>query len=350
MKYLLWLLIFAPVALVARVLNVWPEVQFFTSALAVIPLAGVMSEATEELSLHTGPRLGGLLNATLGNAAELIITLFAIHAGLIELAKASITGSILGNVLLILGFSMLVGGLKNGEQRFNRISASSNATMLLIAVAALTVPSIFFLSHTESDGPVEWLSIGIAIIMLVIYLAGLLYAFRFLQHDTDEVAEMVEQVEGRWSIRKAVLLLLASTLGLALLSEVLVGAVERTVASLGMSEFFIGIILVPLVGNVAEHFVAVQAAWRNKMELSLAVSLGSSLQVALLVVPVLVFSSLLLQQPMTLIFNTFEIVALFLAVLIAAFVASDGRSNWLEGSQLLTLYVILGMAFFFLRV
>ncbi len=351
MKYLNILLIFAPIAILGRFLGWSPTLVFATSALAVIPAAGLLGQATEELAVHTGPRVGGLLNATLGNAAELIITLFAIRAGLLDLVKASITGSILGNILLVMGLSILLGGLKNGVQRFDRTQAGANAVQLILAVLALMVPSLFFFAHTETTGPVESLSMGTAIAMLVIYVLGLVFAFRFINPEPELSPEAVLQAghEG-WPIRKSVLYLLGATVLIAVLSEILVGAVEPTVAALGVSEFFIGIIVVPLVGNVAEHLVAVQTALKNKMELSMAVSLGSSLQIALFVAPVLVFVSLLMGNPLTLVFNQFEIVALFAGTLIAAFVAQDGESNWLEGAQLLVLYVILALAFFFLRV
>jgi Ca2+:H+ antiporter len=347
-KYLNLLFVFAPLAVIAELLHWSPVLVFTASALAVIPAAGLMGRSTEELAAHTGPRLGGLLNATLGNAAELIITLFAIRAGLLDLVKASITGSIIGNILLVMGFSVLVGGLKNGVQRFDRTQAGVNATQLLLAVAALMIPSLFFFAHFETEGPVESLSLGTAVAMMVIYALGILFAFRFTSAEPMLGQEVETEDHSTWSSRTALLVLLGATALIAVLSEVLVGAVEHTVQTLGVSEFFIGIIVVPLVGNVAEHTVAAQTAYRNKMELSMAVSLGSSLQIALFVAPLLVFISLLLGHPLTLVFNQFEIVALFIGVLIAAFVAQDGESNWLEGAQLLTLYAILALAFFFI--
>jgi Ca2+:H+ antiporter len=355
MKYLNILLIFAPVAIIGSfVRGVPPTLLFIASALAVIPAAGILGQATEELAAHTGPRLGGLLNATLGNAAELIITLFAIQAGLLDLVKASITGSIIGNVLLVLGFSILLGGIRNGVQRFDRRHASMNATQLILAVLALAIPSLFFFAHTETTGPVESLSMGTAMAMLLIYALGLVFTFRrpkdreLMGSPEPELAKET-QVEhgGGWPLWRSLVTLLLATCLIAWLSEILVGAVEYTTRTLGLSEFFIGIIVVPIVGNVAEHAVAVQAAWKNKMELSLEVSLGSSLQVALFVAPILVFVSLLMGNPLTLVFNQFEIIALFGAVLIAAMVAQDGESNWLEGAQLLVVYVILALAFFF---
>jgi len=349
-KYLSILFIFAPIAILGELLH-WPAVVvFIASALAVIPAAGLMGRSTEALAAHTGPRLGGLLNATLGNAAELIITLFAIRAGLLDLVKASITGSIIGNVLLVMGMSVLLGGLKNGVQRFDRTQAGVNATQLLLAVAALMIPSLFFFAHTETNGPVESLSLGTAVAMLVIYVLGLLFSFRFASPEPALGIEVEAEEHSTWSTRTALLVLLGATVLIAILSEVLVGAVEETVQMLGISEFFIGIIVVPLVGNVAEHAVAVQTAFKNKIELSMAVSLGSSLQIALFVAPLLVFISLLMGNPLTLVFNQFEIVALFVGVLIAAFVAQDGETNWLEGAQLLTVYAIVALAFFFVPV
>ena len=350
MKYLNILLVFAPVAIVGRLLGWSPTLLFIASALAVVPAAGILGQATEELAAHTGPRVGGLLNATLGNAAELIITLFAIRAGLLELVKASITGSILGNVLLIMGFSVFLGGLKNGGQRFDKTQAGVNATQLILAVLALMVPSLFFFAHTETFGPVESLSLGTAATMLILYALGLLFAFRYTSVEPKLGQEVESAHHPAWTTRKSLVLLIASTVLIAWLSEILVGAVEHTIATLGISEFFICIIVVPLVGNVAEHAVAVQTAWKNKMELSMAVSLGSSLQIALFIAPALVFVSLLMGHPLTLVFNKFEIVALFAGVLIAAFIAQDGETNWLEGAQLLAVYVILALAFFLLRV
>jgi Ca2+:H+ antiporter len=350
MKYLNILLIFAPVAILGRLLGWPPTLLFVASALAVIPTAGIMGQATEELAARTGPRMGGLLNATLGNAAELIITVFAIRSGLLDLVKASITGSIIGNILLVMGMSILVGGIKNGAQRFNRTHAGVNATQLLLAVAALAIPSLFFFAHEETTGPVEWLSMGTAAAMLAIYAAGLLFGFQRSSPEPDLAHQTQQQHHGGWGLRRSVIFLVGATVLIAVLSEVLVGAVESTVSTLGISEFFIGIIVVPLVGNVAEHAVAVQAAWKNKMELSMAVSLGSSLQIALFVAPLLVFASLFIGNPLTLVFNQFEIVALFAGSLIAALVAQDGETNWLEGAQLLGVYAILALAFFFLPV
>jgi Ca2+:H+ antiporter len=348
-KWVYFLLIFAPIAILGEFLHWSPNLLFVTSALAIIPVAWLLGHATEELAVHTGPRLGGLLNATLGNAAELIITIFAIRAGLLDLVKASITGSIIGNILLVMGLSILLGGLKNGPQRFNRTEAGVNATQLLLAVLALAVPSLFFFAHTENYGPVEWLSLGTAAAMLVIYALGLLFVFRYTKADAAAAHEVETGHAPAWTVKKSLLVLLGATVVVAVLSEILVGGVEHVAEAYGISEFFIGIIVVPLVGNVAEHLVAVQAAVKNKMDLSMTVSLGSSLQIALFVAPVLVFLSLIMGNPLTLVFNQFELVALLGGTLIAAFVAVDGESQWLEGAQLLVLYIILALAFFFLQ-
>jgi Ca2+:H+ antiporter len=349
MKYLNYgLLIFVLVTIGAEIFHGPPVVIFFAAAIGVIPLAGFMGKSTEELALYTGPKLGGLLNATLGNAAELIITIVAIREGLLELVKASITGSILGNLLLILGFSILLGGLKFGTQKFDRTQAGVNATMLILAVIALGIPSLF--SETidaVNHASVLNLSIGVAVVMMIIYALSILFSFK-MTNTQDALAASHEHHEPEWSIRTSIIVLLASTAAIAYLSEALVGAVEPVVKELGITEFFLGIVLIPLVGNVAEHVVAIQMAVKNKMELSLAISLGSSLQIALFVAPLLVFISLLMGNPLTLSFTVFEVEALFAASLIAALIALDGESNWLEGVQLLGVYVIVGIAFFFL--
>ncbi len=342
-----------PMTIAAEMLHWSPIWVFALSALGVIPMARYIGESTEALATYTGPRLGGLLNATLGNAAELIITIFAIRQGLLELVKASITGSILGNLLLVLGMSMVVGGIKNGWQRFEQRQAGNNAILLVLSVIALVIPSL--LSHyigEETSIKVEALSLGVAGVMILLYALGLVFSFTIGNRHTAGPVEKHQPVHEKpaWSVRTALLVLLGSTLGVAYLSEALVGAVEPVVISLGISEFFLGIILIPLIGNVAEHLVAVQVALQNKMDLSVEISLASSLQIALFVAPVLVFVSLLMGNPLTLIFNQFELLALIAGVLIAALVSSDGESNWLEGAELLAIYLILGMAFFLLPV
>jgi Ca2+:H+ antiporter len=315
-------------------------------------MARYIGEATEALARYTGPRVGGLLNATLGNAAELIITIFAIREGLLDLVKASITGSILGNLLLVMGMAMVVGGIRHGAQSFHRQQASNNAILLSLAIVALVVPSLF--SHyigPENSVKVEALSLGVAGVMILLYAFGLLFSIKFTASPLSApLPEPRHNAKHEWSLSTAIVVLALSTLGVALLSELLVGAVEPVVASLGVSEFFLGIILIPLIGNVAEHLVALQVAAQNKMDLSVEIAVASSLQIALFVAPVLVFVSLLIGNPLTLIFNQFELIALIAGVLIAAMVSADGESNWLEGLELLAVYAILGLAFYLLPV
>jgi Ca2+:H+ antiporter len=344
------LLVALPLAILARLMG-WGALWVFVfSALGVIPLAGFIGSSTEALAVFTGPRLGGLLNATLGNAAELIITIVAIREGLLELVKASITGSILGNLLLVLGMSIALGGLRNGVQTFNQRQASSNSILLALAVIALLIPSL--LSHSigsDSSIEVEAFSLGVAGVMVLLYALGLLYSFRSHEGGHNPEQPAVEK-RPAWSLSTALVVLALATVGVAYLSELLVGAVEPVVKSLGVSEFFLGVILIPIVGNVAEHLVAVRTALKNQMDLSVEISVASSLQIALFVAPVLVFVSLLLGNPLQLIFNQFELLALIAGVLIAALVSADGESNWLEGAELLAVYVILGLAFFLLPV
>ncbi len=360
MKFLNLLLVFAVLAIVAELAGWSPLLVFASSGLAMIPLAALMGKATEALAVHTGPRVGGLLNATLGNAAELIITIMAIREGIqnpainaemLELVRASLTGSIVGNILLVLGLSILVGGLRNGVQKFDRSNAGMNATMLILAVAALVIPSIFSHSIEVVDhDAVEYLSLGVAGLMILLYVLAMVYQFRSAEPlgRGGKDAEVAAGQATHWSIPISVAVLLAATGAIVIMSELLVGTVEHVVLEIGITEFFLGIIIVPLIGNVAEHLVAVQVAIKNKMELSLAISVGSSLQIALLVAPLLVFISLAMGNPLTLVFNSFELIALMAAVLIAALVSLDGESNWLEGAMLLTIYIIIALAFFWL--
>ena len=346
-KPIVVLLIALPLAYVAELLHWGPLWVFILSAVSVIPLAALIGEGTEALAAYTNPRIGGLLNATLGNAAELIIAIAAIRAGLLELVKASITGSILGNLLFVMGLSMVVGGIRFGVQKFDRRNASRNAILLVLAVIALIIPSIFssYIGNPQSTR-VEALSIGIAIIMIVLYGLALLYSLRYqgapLSHKSSE--EIIHKPS--WSIRKAFIILALATIGVVIASELLIQAADPVMTGLGISEFFLGIILIPLIGNVAEHLVAVQVAARNQMDLSVEIAVSSSLQIGLFVAPVLVFISLLLGNPMQLIFSELELIALIAGVIITAFVAEDGESNWLEGSILLTIYFILALGFF----
>lgn len=342
------LLLAIPFAILAELFEWGAGWVFSLAAVGVIPLAGLIGEATENLAAHTGPKIGGLINATLGNAAELIITLFAIQRGLLDLVKASITGSIIGNLLFVLGLSILVGGVKNGVQQFDRRHTVNNTILLAIAIVGLVIPSLF--SHSTIKGidvKVEILSLSVAGVMIILYGLGILFSFKSKSTTpliTEPSLEKTEIIH--WSIKKATIVLAASTLGIVVMSELLVGSVEHVVAQSGISEFFLGIILVPIIGNVAEHLVAITVAYKNKMDLSMEIAVSSSLQIALFVAPILVFISLLMGNPLTLVFNSFELAALGAAVLISYFVAADGETNWLEGAALFVVYIIFGLAFF----
>ena len=344
---LILLLLALPFTLAAQLLG-WPPVAvFILAALGIIPLASYIGEATEALATHTSPRFGALLNATLGNAAELIITITAVQAGLLELVKASITGSIIGNLLLVLGFAMVAGGVRHGTQKFDKKNAGRNAILLALAVTALIIPSVFSQTISETGSAnVETLSIGVAIIMLVLYGLGLFDASR-TQESPLSYSLSKRDLPAR-TLPQSITILVLSTLGVAWLSEALVHVAEAVITGLGISEFFLGIILVPLIGNVAEHLVAVQMALKDKMDLSTEIAISSSLQIALVVAPLLVFISLLLGHPLQIIFNLFELLALLTAVVISALVSADGESTWLEGAGLLAIYLILGLAFFLL--
>ncbi len=344
---LVFLLLALPFTLAAQLFGWPPVVVFALAALGIIPLASYIGEATEDLAAHTNPRLGALLNATLGNAAELIITITAVQAGLLELVKASITGSIIGNLLLVLGFAMAAGGARYGVQKFNKRNASRNAILLALAVTTLIVPSVFSQSISRTGSVnVEALSIGVAVIMLVLYGLGLFDASR--TQESPLSYKLPQRDLPARTLRQSMFILVLSTIGVAWLSEALVHVAEAVITGLGISEFFLGIILVPLIGNVAEHLVSVKMALKDKMDLSTEIAISSSLQIALFVAPLLVFISLLLGHPLQLIFNRFELLALLTAVVIAALVSSDGESTWLEGAGLLAIYFILGLAFFLL--
>jgi Ca2+:H+ antiporter len=344
---LYWLLAAAPIALVAEWLR-WPALALFgLSALAIVPLSALLGRATEELSVRTGPTIGGLLNATLGNLAELIIAAFALRAGLIGLVKASITGSILGNLLLVLGAAQLVGGLRYQTQVFNRHLVTVNVPLLVIAAAGLVVPALFHAAHPDpARVATVHMSEFVAIFLIIGYVLSLVYSIG--THRALFVQPPGEHAEpATWRTSRSLLVLLASAAAIAVMSEMLVGATEEATQALGLSQFFVGIILVPIIGNAAEHSSAVQMAYKNRMDLVVNIALGSSVQVALLVAPLLVFLGLFIGQPMDLAFTTFEVVAVVLAVWIASSIVLDAESNWLEGAYLLVLYGMLIVAFYF---
>ena len=343
------LLLFFPIAILAELLH-WGDVIIFgASALAIVPFAGILGDATEALAEKTGPRVGGLLNASLGNLAELIITIVALSAGKIDLVKASIIGSMLGNLLVVLGLSLLLGGLRNGVQRFNRNRVAVDATLVILAAIAISVPSLFAEEIVNDFPAVEALSLATAAVMLLLYVLAILYTLRQPAEETSRAPAIEPAHAGSsWSAGRALGVMAAAVVGLALMSEFLVGSLDVVTDTFGLSEFFVGIILVPIIGNVAEHMVAVEVAIKNQMDLSLSIALGSSLQIALLVAPLLVFISLLIGNPMTLEFNHPEVIAMVAASVIAALVAIDGRSNWFEGAMLLGVFFILAIGFFFI--
>jgi Ca2+:H+ antiporter len=349
---------FIPLAIVLDLLHADAVVLFATSALGVIPTAALMGRATEELAARSGPGIGGLLNVTFGNAPELIIALFALNKGLQEVVKASIVGSIIGNVLLVLGASMFLGGLGRERQRFNATAAGAQSSMLLLAIVAVVMPAVFELVDGQGlpapsaelvnyGSKVETLSLITALVLMGAYVGGLIFSLRTHRDLFNPQAE-TEHEEEPWSVRRSVGVLAIAGVAVAVMSEILVGSISETAAQAGLSEFFIGAIVVAIVGNAAEHWVAVLVARKDKMDLAVNISIGSSAQVALFVAPVLVLASYVLGPgPMPLVFNGFEVAALILAALIANQVTQDGESTWFEGLQLLAVYAIIGVAFYF---
>jgi Ca2+:H+ antiporter len=347
------LLIFVPIAVVMEYfVHPQPVYLFLASALAIVPLAGMMGKATEHLAAHLGEGLGGLLNATFGNAAELIIAFLAMRAGLYDLVKASITGSIIGNLLLVFGMSVIAGGIRYPVQRFNRTAASMATTMLVLSSIALVVPAIF---REVASGDVQTmereLSLEISIVLIICYALSLLFSLKTHRHlyiGECEVGREGETIP-HWSITRGVVVLLGATALVAWMSEFLVGATESTARTFGMSQVFVGVILVAIIGNAAEHSTAILMAMKNKMDLAIHVAVGSSIQIALFVAPMLVFLSYFAgPSPMDLQFTRFEVLSVVLASGVMALISQDGESNWMEGVQLLAVYVILAMAFYFL--
>ena len=350
---------FIPLAIVLELAHADPVLIFFIAAAGIIPTAALMGLATEELAAKAGPGIGGLLNVTFGNAPELIIALIALNAGLQEVVKASIVGSIIGNILLVLGASMLVGGLKHDRQKFNPQAANIQATMLFLAAAALIMPAIFELVEGQGlpspaaelvnyDSTVEKLSLATAVVLIGTYIAGLFFSLR-THKDLFNPPYADEHEEGYgWSVRRSVIYLFVAGLAVGLMSEVLVGSISEASETIGLSQFFVGVIVVAIVGNAAEHWVAILVAYKNKMDLAVNIAIGSSAQIALFVAPVLVIASFFIGAgPMPLVFNGFELGAILIAILVAQVITHDGESNWFEGVQLLALYAILGIAFFY---
>ena len=344
-----WLLLaLAPLSWVADLAIHNDLLTFFSAAAAVIPLAGLIGRSTDQLALHAGPRVGGLLNATFGNVTELIIAIFLILDGDLDIVKASLIGSILGNLLLVLGLSILLGGLRHREQRFNARAAGVHATSLALAVTGLLMPALFVLLAEGRHGFVqrEVVSVTVALVLIALYGAALL--FTLVTHEHLFRTPTAEE-RPAWTVRAAVLVLVGATALVALESELLVGSLDQAVADIGLSRFFVGLILVPIIGNAAEHGSAVFFALRDKLDVTLEIAIGSSTQIALFVAPALVLISLAVGHPMDFVFSPFEIGAVALSTFLIALISLDGRSNWLEGAQLLGAYAIMGASFFFVR-
>ena len=340
------MLLLVPATIGLNLIHANPLLVFTVACLGVIPLAGFMGEATEHLAARSGPAIGGLLNATFGNAAELIIAVVALRSGLIDLVKASITGSILGNLLLIMGLCFVAGGATRPTLRFNRVSAGASAGMMALAVVGLVFPALFHSIHPAAGFPRElMLSEAVALVLAVTYGFSLLFSLK--THHSLFGGEPHPTAGEVWSPLRAIVVLGLATLGVVVQSEILVHAVEAVTSTMGFSETFLGLIIVPIIGNAAEHGTAVLVARKGQMDLAMQIALGSSTQVALLVAPVLVLAGLLLGQPMDLVFTTFEVAAVGLTVVVTAIVTLDGESNWFEGVQLLAMYALVAaMAFF----
>lgn len=346
-KIFLGLLILTPVAIAAAYFSVSPLIVLLLCAAAIIPLAKYIGDATEDLALRTNPAIGGLLNATFGNVTELIVSIFAIHAGLVEVAKASITGAIIGNLLLVLGTAMFLGGRKRERQHFNATAAKAACSMLLLATTALVIPAIFILTAGVGYSPhVQTLSIFVAVLMMIAYAANLFFTLHTHKHLYKNEEADERSIAPKWSGKKSTIILLFATVAVAVLSELLVNVIRPVVTQYGWTELFIGVIVVAIVGNVAEHLSAVTAAIKNKMDLSLQIAIGSATQVVMFVAPALVLISLLFGNPMNLVFNTFELVAIIFSVFVTNAVVEDGESTWFEGFQLIIAYIIMAVAFF----
>jgi Ca2+:H+ antiporter len=360
MRPVYWLGVFIPTAIAVELAHADPVIVFGAAALGVIPCAAVMGEATEAIAARTGPGIGGLLNVTFGNAPELIIAFFALLEGLQEVVKASIVGSIIGNVLLVMGAAMLVGGWKRDKQTFSHTAANAQSAMLLLALAALIAPAVFQLIHggglpsvgeerVDFGTDLEHLSLGVALVLLVSYAAGLWFSLKTHRAVFNPYSDHGEEEEAHhWPVKRAAIYLALSAVAVGVMSEILVGSISEASHDIGLSEFFVGVFVVAIVGNAAEHWVAVLVAAKNKMDLAVNIALGSSAQIALFVAPVLVLLSFVFgPNPMALVFNGYELGALIFAVLIANLVTQEGESNWFEGVQLLSLYAVLGLVFYF---
>ena len=371
-KALYFLVIFAPVALVLEFSHSEPLLIFIFAAIALTPLAKLIGDSTEHLAIHFGTTIASLLNVTFGNAAEIIIGIVALSAGLVNLVKASIIGSIIGNILLIFGLSLVVGGLKQKEQFFNKENTGYQSSMLFLAIIGLAIPTILSITvlnpTTEvslvGQGNIQFISDVLAFVLLGVYIASIIFTFVTHKHlfaiptmereggnkahkDIDNQRQ--HPYDSHWSKKKSILLLGAGVIGVVLVSEVLVSSVEVTIKKFGLGEMFVGAIIVGIVGNAAEHSSAIMLARRGKLDLSIGIAAGSGTQVAIFVVPILVIAGIVLNRPFNLVFTIYELAVVFLAALILNFIAHDGKSNWFEGIMLTAVYIMIAVGFFFIR-
>lgn len=363
------LLIFVPIAVALEFLNAADHIVIFiVAAVGLVPLAKLIGDSTENLAIYYGPTSGSLLNVTFGNAAEIIIAIVAINAGLLDLVKASITGAILGNILLIFGLSIIAGGFKHKEQFFNKENTGVQSSMLFLAVIGLAIPTVLATTalkpvDTSDQLKIQFLSDAIAFLLLAVYVAGMIFTFITHKHlfsvqlspePKEEGQEKVEQIEGQeedhrpWSKKKSFVLLGISMAGVVIVSEILVGSVEATTKEFGFGELFVGAIIIGIVGNAAEHSSAIILARKGKIDLSIGIAAGSGTQIALFVVPILVIAGIVMGRPFTLVFTIFELVSVFLAAIILNLIAHDGKSNWFEGVLLIAVYIAIAIGFFLL--
>jgi Ca2+:H+ antiporter len=341
---LYWLLVFVPVSLVAVLFVHEAPVVFVTSSLAIVPLAGLIGRSTDSLATHAGPRVGGLLNATFGNLTEVVVAVMLVSAGEFVVVKASLIGSIIGNIVLVMGAAAFAGGLRRKELEFSMQSAGMQTSSLLLAVLALMMPALFVQLNPDTYGERLVISVVVASVLIVLYGAALVFTYVTHAH-LFRVPGAREQPE--WSMPRSIAVLAVSGVVVGIESEFLTSSIEPTVQAFGISRVFIGMFVVAIVGNAAEHASAVMFALRDKMDVALEIAFGSASQIALFVAPLLVFVSLIIGRPMDFVFSPFEVAAVALSTIIVAVAIRDGRTNWLEGLQLLGAYVILAVSFFF---
>lgn len=359
-----FLLVFVPISVILDLVHADHIIIFIIAVIALIPLAKLIGDSTEHLSTHYGSTLGSLLNVTFGNAAEIIIAVVAINAGLIDLVKASITGAILGNIMLIFGLSMIAGGIRKKEQLFSRENAGLQSTMIFLAIIGLAIPTVVSSTilkpaEIENQLKIQFLSDALAIILLSVYIAGIVFTFFTHKHlfvtpqmeeenNNHNIAATTTTTTKHWGKKRAFFMLAISMVGVVIVSEILVGSIEETSKQFGFGELFVGAIIIGIVGNAAEHSSAIILARKGKIDLSIGIAAGSGTQIALFVVPLLVIFGIILNQPFTLEFTIYELVTLFLAAIILNLIAHDGRSNWFEGVMLTAVYIIIAMGFYFI--